>query len=527
MRCLARLSLVGAALLTLNGCNTLKGADDALLNLVGKSTHSNFQGRYLEQTEVRHYYRLDPQQQDSLRLSYDGRAIPAVEIRQQNLVAIPELQGYLQGIVSKLGKGWPGELPDLQVRIVDSFGFGPSADPYGNLFVPLGMLDNVESEDEIAAMLSHEMSHVLLRHHDRQRAFQQQKELMSNLATTMVVAAVAADTGVDRGANSLRLISKDPLGTQKTIGNTVLYSALLNSFSDNVWSTAWGRGQEDQADLLGADLMVRANYAPRAASHSLQRLNDFQGKHEPLLNRFLSARKTAMQDSLKQLNLNRFTQELETFLNQGLPTTISTAGHYLSRSHMSPLDRDEDLRQYLQREYRNERRARIDKRSWSALRQNNRLKTSLEAYKNAYAASVALEQQRLREAQKLIERAIKSPVGNQPGIRRTAFSVHLAQGNSRKALADLQAINDWSLASPSVYELLINYHLKRGDSAAALGMIDKAERHFGSEELFITEKLLANLQMKNQPQVQSLLKKCAGYQSRKANCEKLAPPKAA
>lgn len=512
--------------LALSGCETMKGADDALINLVGPSTQSRFDGRYIEQSDVRGYYRLDPQKLGEQRLSFDGRAVPAGEIRQQNLVRIPELESYLQGIVTRLSKGWPGELPPMQVRLVDSYGFGPSADRFGTIFVPLGMLDNVESEDEIAAMLGHEMSHLLLRHHDRMAAFQQQKELMTTVATTVVVAAVASNTGVDKSSGSLKLISKDPLGTQKTIGNTVLYTALANSFSDNVWSTAWGRSQEDQADLLGTDLMIRSGYAPRAASHSLQRLNDFQGKQEPLLKGFLESRKSAMQESLEQFNLNRFTQELNVMLNQGLSTTITSAGQYLNRSHMSPMDRDEELRHYLQREYRQERRARVDRRSWPKVRDSQAVAASMQAYKDAYGATVALEQNKVREARLLVDRTLASPVKNQPGIRRTAFNLHLAEGNGREALKDLQAIDDWSLAGPSIYDLMISYQLKNGDPQAALSMIGRAESNLGSEELFINEKLLANQQLKNEPEVQRVLARCQQYPSRKANCSKLAPKKA-
>ncbi|GBL55644.1 M48 family metallopeptidase [Pseudomonas citronellolis] len=507
----------------LAGCQTLDGAHKAALNLVGPSTQSRVQGHYLDQAEVREYYRLDPQRAGQQRLSFDGRTLPAGEIRQQNLVQIPELQAYLQGIVERLAKGWPGEAPKLQVRITDSYAFGPSADPFGTIFVPLGMLDNVESEDEIAAMLGHEMSHVLLRHHDRLAAFQQQKELMLNVATTVVVAAVAADTGVDRSSGKLRLISKDPLGTQKTIGNTLLYTALANSFSDNVWSTAWGRTQEDQADLLGSDLMIRAGYAPRAASVSLQRLGDFQGKQEPLLGGFLKARQGAMQESLQQFDLNRFSRELNTLLDQGLGTAIAATGQYFTRSHMSPTDRDEELRKYLQREYRQQTRARVDRRSWPKVRDSEKVRASLQGYKDAYAATAALEQKQPAQAQAFIARALASPVGNQPGVRRAAFNVHLDRGDGRAALADLESIQDWSLAGPSIYDLMISYHLKRNDPQAALTMIDKAERNLGSEELFITEKLLANRQLKADDQVQSVLRKCEQYPSRKESCRKLVP----
>jgi len=513
-------------LIPLAGCQTLDGANKAALNLIGPSTQSRVQGHYMDQAEVREYYRLDPQRASQQRLSFDGRTLPASEIRQQNLVQIPELQAYLQGVVDRLAKGWPGESPKLQVRIIDSYAFGPSADPFGNIFVPLGMLDNVQSEDEIAAMLGHEMSHVLLRHHDRLAALQEQKEMMTSVASTVIIAATAADTGVDRSSGKLKLISKDPLGTQKTIGNTVLYTALANSFSDNVWSTAWGRSQEDQADLLGTDLMIRAGYAPRAASVSLQRLSDFQGKQEPLLSGFLKARQSAMQDSLQQFDLNRFSRELNTLLDQGLGTAISATGQYFTRSHMSPTDRDEELRKYLQREYRQQTRARVDRRSWPKVRDSAPVRASLQGYKDAYAATAALEQKQPDQAQAFITRALASPVGNQPGVRRAAFNVHLDRGDSRAALADLESINDWSLAGPSIYDLMISYHLKRNDPQAALGMIDKAERNLGSEELFITEKLLANRQLQADDQARYLLRKCEQYPSRKESCQKLMPKSA-
>ncbi|WDY58125.1 M48 family metallopeptidase [Pseudomonas sp. PSKL.D1] len=505
----------------LGGCQTLNGANDAVMNLVGPSTQARVKGPYVEHADVRQYYRLDPQHSGQLRLSFDGRTLPADEIRQQNVVRIPQLESYLQGIVNRLAKSWPGQAPSLQVRIVDSFAFGPSADPYGNIFVPLGMLENVESEDEIAAMLGHEMSHVLLRHHDRLAAFQQQKQLMVNIASTVVIAAIAQDTRLNRTTG--KFISKDPLGTQKTIGNTVLYTALANSFSDNVWSTAWGRSQEDQADLLGADLMIRAGYAPRASSMSLQRLNDFQGKQKPLLTSFLEERQVAMTASLKQFDINRTTQELQTLLNQGLGTAIASTSQYLTRSHMSPIKRDEDLRLYLQREYKPQSRARVDRKGWPHVRSAPDVQRSLQAYRDAYAAMAALEQKKIPEASAFMARALASPVSNQPGIRRAAYGLNMAQGNSKAALADLQAIQDWSLASPSIYDLMIGHHLRNNDPRAALAMIDKAEQNLGSEELFITEKLLANRQLKADGQVQEVLRKCDQYPSRKEGCRKLVP----
>ncbi|MGY4491853.1 M48 family metalloprotease [Pseudomonas sp. TE3610] len=515
-----------AAFTALNGCGTIKGAPDAVMNLVGPSTQSRLQQRYIETDEVHPFYKLDPQRVSTVRLSYDGRSIPADDIRESNVVDIPRLQTYLQGIVDKLVKGWPGEAPPLQVRIVDSNTFGPSADAYANVFVPLGMLENVESEDEIAAMLGHEISHVLLHHHDREAAFKQQQDMMVGLATSILLGSVVADTGVDRSTGQMKFVSKNPLRTQNTVGKTMIYTALINSFSENVWSTAWGRTQEDQADLLGTDLMIRAGYAPRGANYSLERLNDYQGKQAPLLSSFLDERKDAMKESLQALNVNRFSQELNVLINGGLNNGIKTATNYLQRAHMSPLSRDEELRKYLQREYPQQRRAHVDKRSWPKVRDAAPVASAMQAYRDANSVIVDLAKNDMRAAEAANAKALASAVRDQPGIRKASFTLHLAQGRKQEAMKDLQAIKDWSLASPEMYDYMITYHLAQRDPAAALATIDKGERTLGSQELFIAQKLQANLQLKDTGQVESLLKQCEQYPARRQTCKKLAPAKA-
>lgn len=160
------------------------------------------------------------------------------------------------------------------------------------------------------------------------------------------------------------------------------------------------------------------------------------------------------------------------------------------------------------------------------MKNTSQVAKALQGYKDAYFANDALEKNKVSDADAFVRKALASPVKDQPGIRRTAYTVRLAQGKGSDAVKELQAIKDWSLAGPSTYDLIISYHLKRGDGQAALAMIDKAERNLGSEELFITEKLLANQQLKDTQQVQTVLRKCEQYPTRKENCKKLAPQKA-
>ena len=92
------------------------------------------------------------------------------------------------------------------------------------------------------------------------------------------LATMAADTGVDRSSGTMKLFSKDPAGTQKTIGNTVLYTALANSFSDNVWSAAWGRSSAIQQVVERALLRIDGARGGCARAPRLRpMLNDVAG----------------------------------------------------------------------------------------------------------------------------------------------------------------------------------------------------------------------------------------------------------
>src|SRR3546814_17907506 len=85
-------------------------------------------------------------------------------------------------------------------------------------------------------------------------------------------------------------------------------------------------------------------------------------------------------------DLNGFTQEINTFVNQGLMTTVSAVGQHLTRSPMSAQRRDDDLRQYLQREYDAERYHRVNKRNWLTVRNTPSVKATIHAYKHTYGA---------------------------------------------------------------------------------------------------------------------------------------------
>ena len=117
--------------------------------------------------------------------------------------------------------------------------------PGGPMFVNRGMFDAAAAEGEVVGVMAHELSHVLLRHGTANMSKAQNPWLQLGQIAGVVGGAVvggAAGSAIAQG-------SQFGLGT------------LLLRYS---------RDFEKQADLLGAQIMARAGYDPRALAHMFE-----------------------------------------------------------------------------------------------------------------------------------------------------------------------------------------------------------------------------------------------------------------
>jgi beta-barrel assembly-enhancing protease len=117
--------------------------------------------------------------------------------------------------------------------------------------VTRGIMTELESEAELAALLGHEMGHVNARH-----AAQRQGQAMLAQAAVAGLAVATADT---------------QWGGLAAIGGQVGASALLSSYS---------RENEREADALGQDYMVKAGY-PASGMTQLHGLLVREAKERP------------------------------------------------------------------------------------------------------------------------------------------------------------------------------------------------------------------------------------------------------
>jgi predicted Zn-dependent protease len=162
-----------------------------------------------------------------------GRQLASVLLGAKPLHPNMALQRY----VNRLGR-WislQSSRPDLPwtFAVLDDPGFNAFAAPGGYVFVTKGLVDQLQDESELAAILAHEITHVVGKHHLKAI----RKTARAGLLGTVVASQLKNDAG---GALSSQLLG---------LGREVY---------------AKGLDQEDEfeADRLGVSLATRAGFDP-------------------------------------------------------------------------------------------------------------------------------------------------------------------------------------------------------------------------------------------------------------------------
>src|SRR6188768_3279302 len=181
--------------------------------------------------------RYTPQQDVEL-----GREAAAEVRRQYPIINDERITRYLRTLGDRLVTAAPADLKQpvyeyaftpVNLKEINAFAL-----PGGPMFVHRGMFDAAASEAEVAGVMAHELSHVLLRHGTANASKAQNPWLQLGQIAGVVGGAVV-------GGAAGSVIAQ---GTQFGLGTMLL---------------RYSRDFEKQADLLGAQIMARAGYDPR------------------------------------------------------------------------------------------------------------------------------------------------------------------------------------------------------------------------------------------------------------------------
>jgi predicted Zn-dependent protease len=183
----------------------------------------------------------------------------AQEVRQK-YKPVPDrfLQDYVRRIGDRLAatgpareSGFPFTFTVVEDPQVNAFAL-----PGGPMFIFTGLLKAVDNEAQLAAVMGHEMSHVIMRHGTHE-------------------------------ASKAKLVEIPALLAGQALGGQSLLTK-LTALGANSFILKFSRDAESEADALGSHLMAEAGYDPIEMARFFAKLQSIGGQGNSRLAQFLS-----------------------------------------------------------------------------------------------------------------------------------------------------------------------------------------------------------------------------------------------
>lgn len=175
---------------------------------------------------------------------YVGRAVAANIIDKYKIYNNSELQKYINLIChtitvnsnqSELYKGY-------FVQILDSNEINAFATSGGHILITKGLIKNTKSEDELAAVLAHEIAHIHLKHS------------IKSIKTSRYTQALL-------DSKDLAFIGSDS-NTRQLLDMTSDFSNMVEEVTKNMVNIGYSKTNEFDADSLALNLLNDAGYNP-------------------------------------------------------------------------------------------------------------------------------------------------------------------------------------------------------------------------------------------------------------------------
>ena len=169
---------------------------------------------------------------------------------QVPLIKDPEIVGYVSDVGQKVLDQVDGKFFDYEFFVIQDDGLNAFAMPGGLVFVHTGLLEVIDTENELLCVLAHEMGHVQGRHIARR---------MERMQRINIATAAIAIAGLFLG--------------QGQVGSAVFAtSGALNASI----ALKYSREDEEEADRRAYQWVCKAGYDPRGLSIVLKKMQKYR-----------------------------------------------------------------------------------------------------------------------------------------------------------------------------------------------------------------------------------------------------------
>jgi Zn-dependent protease with chaperone function len=191
------------------------------------------------------------EQQQQLGLEARGevyKQVPVLPDSSPTTQYVQQLGRRLQAVIPQQDS-WPYEFHVVQQKEINAFAL-----PGGPIFINLGTITAADNEDQLAGVMAHEMSHIYMQHSIKQAEKARLAQGLEGLLGSLIgnsggIVGGLAQAGIQIGGGMVML--------------------------------KYSRTDESQADAVGAMIMYKAGYDPRALPAFFHKLETQGGQNPP------------------------------------------------------------------------------------------------------------------------------------------------------------------------------------------------------------------------------------------------------
>jgi hypothetical protein len=425
-------------------------------------------------------------------------------------IRMPQTEAKVAALLAKIDAQWPyAKGQPLQVHIlgVDYYNAYSLAD--GSIVVAFGLLDQAQSDDEVAFVLAHELGHVRLGHFARQAPVDTRKNALNSAAEFLVVSSALHAGGMNSSA----------VAAATRAGAT---TDLIKFMTTVMVEPTHTRAQEDEADCIGYDLSQAASFSADSASAKVfDTIQADQQKHTAVVDTLNSQLKDQLSHAVTSgAALSMVTGnggDLRAGLLQGAGRlAIGVAAARSSEAppqHRPPEDRKRGMAEYSAAAYPEGAPLRDEQKVWlTSVRATGEFAQAKLAVAAVSDTKRARADGRYPDAHVAILRARQTSFRNTPLVLNEAARLSDDTGDTAVAERLYQQAN----ASPDqtvdgyVDHVRMLYRTKQNDRALAVA--SEGVARFGNDDKpFISLRIAINKAEGRTDEVDADLQRCESY----------------
>lgn len=429
-------------------------------------------------------------------------------------IRMPQTEAKVAALLSRLDAQWPyAKGQPLQVHILGVDYYNAYSLPDGSIVVAFGLLDQAQSDDEVAFVLAHELGHVRLGHFAAKAAPPEpSRQAMASKMGALFLTSAAVSAAGASGSGVLAAAAQ--------AGAT---NDLIHFMSTVMVEPDHTREQEDEADCIGYDLSEQASYSADSASAKVfDTIVADQQRHQKMIDTLGEQLKNQLGNALKNGSAVSMVMGGASGLRSGLMENGAQLAFNMAMAHANqpppqhrpPEERKRGLAAYSAEAYPDGAPLRDEQHAWLAsVRATPEYVTAKATVAAVTDAKTARAAGKYADAEAAIQRALATKLGGSPLVLNEAARLHDDMGDVPGAERFFERAN----ASPDqtvegyVDHARMLYRVKQNDRAMAVAKAGIA-RFDNDDKPFIALQIAIAKQAGRDDEAEGYYQQCVSYQ---------------